>query len=290
MRKNQASLTATGIAIMRALESEKPENERLFYDPYARKFVPGFLFHFVRFFDRLGYTEWRGPGIMGFLAARERHIDEFLKARLAEGLRQLVVLGAGLDARAYRFKDLLAGVSVFEVDHPATQEVKIGLVRQMLGQLPANVFYVPVDFDSQDLGERLKVGGYADNLKTLFIWQGVVQYLRPARVDATLAFIAAHSGAGSAVIFDYMYSSLLDGTVRHSEVAKMHSDRWMAGEELVFGIPEGSMTDFLERRGFTDIQNADHTLLHEKYFQGANRKRMVAYGYAIASGFIKAPA
>lgn len=287
MRKNQSSLTATGIAIMRALESEKPEDERLFYDPYARKFVPGFLYYFTRFFDRIGHTEWRGPGVMGFLAGRERHIDEFLKARLADKLQQLVILGAGLDARAYRFEELKNGVKVFEVDHPASQQVKIEMVRRVLGQLPRHVSYVAVDFDRQELGERLKAEGYAQDQQTLFIWQGVVHYLAPAAVDSTLAFIAGHSGPGSAVIFDYMYSSLLDGTIKHGEVEKMHSDRWLAGEDLVLGIPEGSITEFLEKRGFANVQDADRTFLQHNYFTGKNSKRSVAYGYAIASAFVK---
>jgi O-methyltransferase involved in polyketide biosynthesis len=82
MRKNQTSMTAIGIAIVRGIESEKPEGVRICYDPYARKFVSSFLYNFVRFFDKLGYGEVRGPGVMGFLAVRERHIDEFLQSNL----------------------------------------------------------------------------------------------------------------------------------------------------------------------------------------------------------------
>src|SRR5512144_2803381 len=81
MRKSQSSMTAIGIAIVRAIESDRPEAERICFDPYARQFVNGALYHFVRFFDKLGYSERRGPGVMGFLAVRERHIDEYLKAR-----------------------------------------------------------------------------------------------------------------------------------------------------------------------------------------------------------------
>ncbi len=103
MRKNQTSMTAIGIAILRGIESEKPAGERLCYDPYARQFVNAALYHLVRFFDRIGYSERKGPGVIGFLSVRERHIDEFLERNLAEGVQQVVILGAGLDARAYRF-------------------------------------------------------------------------------------------------------------------------------------------------------------------------------------------
>ena len=287
MRKNQTSMTAIGIAIVRGIESEKPEGERICYDPYARQFVNGFLYHFVRFFDKLGYSETKGPGVMGFLAVRERHVDEFLKMQIQAGTEQVVILGAGLDARAYRFEELKK-ICVFEVDHPASQASKIEKVKQIFGDLPAHVTYVPIDFNAQTLEARLPESGYDESHKTLFIWQGVTQYLTPEAVDSTLAFITNYSPSGSSVIFDYMYPTLLDGTVRRGEVANMRSRRWASGEMLVFGISEGAVKDFLEKRGFADVKDADHKFLNDTYFHGLNAKRTVAYGYAIASAMVKA--
>ena len=286
MRKKQTSVTAMGIAIVRAIESEKPEGERVCYDPYAQRFVSRFLIRMVGFFDGLGYGEIRGPGVMGFLVARERHIDEFLQSCLAGGLDQLVILGAGYDARAYRFEQLKR-LRVFEVDHPATQKTKQGKVIEIFGGLPAHVTYVDVDFNTQSLAQRLAELGYNEALKTLFIWQGVTQYLTPEAVDGTLAFIANHSGAGSSVIFDYMYTSLLDGTLRHGEVDKMRGDRWMTGELLVFGIPEGSVKGFLEQRGFEQVQDANEVALQHAYMTGRSSRRKVAHGYAIASAVVR---
>jgi methyltransferase (TIGR00027 family) len=287
MRKNQSSMSAIGIAIMRGIESEKPANERICYDPYARQFVNPFLYKLVRFFDRTGYSEVKGPGVVGFLVARERHIDEYLKTCLDSGLEQLVILGAGFDARAYRFEELKHSVKVFEVDHPASQATKLEKLEQIFGSAPAHVVFVPVDFNSQRLDQCLFESGYEESLKTLFLWQGVTQYLNPQAVDATLAFIAQHSGPGSAVIFDYMYPTLLDGTIKRGEVANMRNKRWASGEMLTFGIPEGSVTQFLEQRGFTQVQDAGAKFLHDTYFQGENAKRTVAYGYAIASAVVR---
>ena len=283
MRKNQSSLTAVGIAIVRGIESEKPADRRMCYDPFARRFVNPLLYNFVRFFDRIGYSEIKGPGVMGFLTVRERHIDEYLKACLAEGVEQVVILGAGFDARAYRFDEFKNGVRVFEVDHPASQRSKIEQVTKIFGQLPGYITYVPVDFNTQTLEQRLPECGYAEQRKSLFIWQGVTQYLTPQAVDATLAFIAKHSDPGSAVIFDYMYPTLLDGTIKRGEVSNMRDKGWVSGETMVFGIPEGQVTAFLEQRGYTNVLDADHKYLHATYFHGPNVKRTVAYGYAIAS-------
>jgi methyltransferase (TIGR00027 family) len=218
MKQNRSSLTAAGIAIVRALESEKPAGERVCFDPYARRFVNAGLFYFVKLFALLGYANWKGPGVWEFLAARERYIDDYLEACLSNGLEQLVILGAGYDARAYHFDALRTGIKVFEADHPATQAVKLKKLEAIFGARPAHVTYVPIDFNQQTLAERLFESGYDERRKTLFIWQGVTQYLTPAAVDDTLTFVAGHAGPGSSIIFDYMEATLLHGAARHGEV------------------------------------------------------------------------
>jgi methyltransferase (TIGR00027 family) len=287
VRRSQSSMTASGIAIVRALESEKPAHERICYDPYARQMVSDALYHFVKFFDRLGYSEKRGPGVMGGLVVRERYIDDYLRSGLAQGVQQVVVLGAGYDARAYRFEGFQRGVKVFEVDHPATQQAKLKRLQKIFGSVPSYVIYVPIDFNTQTLEQRLRECGYDEQQKTLFIWQGVTQYLTPEGVDSTLAFVAHHSGPGSSIIFDYMYTSLLNGTVKHGEVSKMRRDRWLSNEVLAFGIPQGTIESFLEQRGFTQVHDANCKYLHDTYFTGVNAKRTVTDGYAIASAVVK---
>jgi methyltransferase (TIGR00027 family) len=156
VRKNQTSITAMGIAVLRAVESEKSVGERICFDPYARRFLPGWFYAMMRFFINTGYAEMRGKGVVGFLAARDRYIDDYLETRLKEGFNQLLSLGAGYDSRAYRFPALLeSGIRVFEVDHPATQQVKIQNVRRIFGKLPDHVTYVAVDFNTQTLMDCL---------------------------------------------------------------------------------------------------------------------------------------
>ena len=84
-----------------------------------------------------------------------------------------------------------------------------------------------------------------------------------------------------------MYPTLLDGTIQRGEVKNMRSRRWASGEMLVFGIPEGTVTEFLEPRGFTEVQDADHEFLRRTYLTGPNAGRTIAYGYAIASAVVK---
>lgn len=281
MRRNQTSLTAAGIAVARAIESQKPVDERICYDPYARRFAPGWLYFMTALFVKLGVAERRGPGVMGFLAARDRYIDDVLQDFLDTGLQQLVILGAGYDSRAYRFDGLKGRVKVFEVDHPATQADKLARVQAIYGALPAHVTYVAVDFNTQTLQKRLGESGYDPTLKTLFIWQGVTMYLTAGAVKDTLCFVVQHSALGSAIVFDYIYRSVLDGVQEHGEVSNMRRYRFMTGEGLTFGIEEGAVAVFLKERGFRQVRDMDAQGLKQVYFTGKNAGRKVTSGYGI---------
>jgi len=284
MKRNQSSLTAEGIAFARVMESRKPEGERVCYDPYARQFVNPAIYALMRLF--WGYARWRSPGVSDFLAARTRHLDECLRARLDDGIAQLVILGAGFDSRAYRFPQLKGRVKVFEVDHPATQAVKRARLKKIFGAIPDHVDFVPIDFERETL-DKLFAHGYDKRLKTLFIWEGVVMYLDPSSVDATLAWVAQNSGAASSIVFDYMYAEALSGTVKRSEVASMRRSQRFTGEGLVFGIPKGTIAEFLTQRGFYRVDNADADWLRRAYFTGVNQHRPIAPAYAIVQATIR---
>ena len=280
----QASTTAQGIAFVRALESSKPAGERICYDPLARRLISSAFYLLGKLFA--GYAERKGPGVIGFLAARCRYIDDYLQACLETGLDQLVILGAGLDSRAYRFGQLEGHVRVFEVDHPATQQVKLGKLAKIFGELPGHVTYVPIDFNAETL-QKLFDFGYSRQAKTLFIWEGVVHYLTAEAVDQTLEFVLRNSGSESSIIFDYAYASALTAAHKRSEVARMQRYRRFTGESLVFGIEEGQVEEFLRVRGYTQIQNVTSKDLERIYLTGVNRTRTIAPIYAIVHATVR---
>jgi methyltransferase (TIGR00027 family) len=278
MRQKQSSSTAEGMALVRAIEASRPAGERICYDPIARSLINGIKFTVNKLFIDSGIYERIAPGAIAFITARERYFDDFLKACLSEGLDQVVILGAGFDTRAYRIPGI-EKVRVFEIDHPATQDVKLKRLKKVIDPLPDYVTFVPVDFNTQTLGERLLASGYNERGKTLFIWQGVTMYLTPEGVNSTLAFIANHSGLGSAVIFDYFYNETLRDM-------KMKTVRWILrviGERLIFGIDEGQVEPFLTERGFRDVRNVTPDDLKRLYFTGPNAGRVIPMGVAIAS-------
>ncbi len=282
MKEQQSSRSAAGVALVRAIEAQKPEDVRICYDPYARALINGGIsFTFSKLVIDSGIYERMAPGAVAFIIIRERYIDDFLKAGLSEGLDQVVILGAGFDTRAYR----IAGIEkarVFEIDHPATQAVKLERLKKVVDPLPSYVTFIPVDFNTQTLGERLLAGGYDEQGKTLFIWQGVTYFLTPEGVDNTLAFIANHSGPDSAVIFDYFYNEVLRDESRRDVKALQRAAR-ISGERYLFGIDDGQIGPFLTRRGFRDVRNATLEDLKPLYFAGPNAGRVMPTGIAIVS-------
>lgn len=276
MKTTQSSRTAEGMALVRAIEMSRPQNKRIVADPLARSLVNGFSYTMSKLMIRSGLYARLSAGAFEFITARERYIDDFLKACLDEGLDQVVILGAGFDTRVYRITGM-EKTRVFELDHPATQTAKLQKLNKVIDPLPNYVTFVPIDFTTETLGDRLLASGYDEHGKTLFIWQGVTMYLTAESVDSTLAFIAHHAGPGSAVIFDYFYTETL---------RRMKTERRITraiGERLIFGIDEAQIEPFLTQRGFHDVRNADAAALQRLYFTGPNAGRKVIKGAAIAS-------
>jgi methyltransferase (TIGR00027 family) len=281
-KKQKTSASAAGVAMMRAIEMLKPEGVRICDDPYAQALIqPGFTYALLKWMINSGLYDRMAPGAVSFLVGRERYIDDFLKTCLREGLDQVVLLGAGYDTRPYRIPGM-EKTHVFEIDQAASQEDKLKRLEKVIHPLPANVTFLPVDFNTQSLGERLKSAGFNEGNKTLFIWQGVTYFLTTAGVENTLAFIAGHSGPGSAVVFDYFYNEILRDPKRF-EVQAMRRTARAFGEDYTFGIDRGQVEPYLTKRGFKDVTSVTMEDLKPVYFIGPNAKRTVNGSIAIAT-------
>jgi methyltransferase (TIGR00027 family) len=242
MREEKPNVGAEQVAAIRAAWSKRPEDERVCYDPLARHFLGPELASII---DDPNLTEAAAaaveestPGAIGCVGARTRYIDDYLKTCIGGGIEQLVIMGAGYDTRPYRFPELEGKVRVFELDQPATQKAKIEKIKMIFGSTPDHVVYVPIDFEREHMPEKLRASGFARNLKTLFIWEGVTMYITAEAVDATLAFVARNSGESSSIVFNYIFQSVVDGTCRTPDAEKMRqsyiqrggtSDIWHPG-------------------------------------------------------------
>jgi len=190
------------------------------------------------------------------MLVRTRFIDEALERAVAGGAAHVVILGAGFDSHAYRCQELLTNVRVFEVDRPATQELKQERVREALGGPPANLTYVPIDIQHEDLADVLRRHGHDQSLRTFFIMEGVTMYVPEEGLRATLRYVAGHP-AGSAIVFDFMYRPMVD-MLRNIDWAKVpdsfkpYVQRFLdliKDEPWVFGMPVGAEKTFLNECG-----------------------------------------
>lgn len=140
------------------------------------------------------------PRVSAYFALRHRFSEERLQSALEHGVRQVVLLGAGLDSFALRRPEVINEVRFVEVDHPASQQWKLDRL-EALGLRTSGVTYVAVDFATQDLATELAAVGVEVGAATFFTWLGVTQYISAEASLNTLAFVARH-GAGSEVVFD----------------------------------------------------------------------------------------
>lgn len=288
MKAYESSRTAYGTTLFRAIESRRPEGDRVCFDPMAKEFLepPVKMIARIPALSRRALKKFDGRGLgasYGFPVVRTRVIDDLLEERLRDGIKQLVIIGAGFDSRAYRFKEIPGKVTVFEIDHPATQGLKTKKVKKLLGGFPGHVLYVPVDLDRDDLWAGLMEKGYVSTVRTLYICEGLTMYLGGDAIDGMFSSIAGCSGPGSIIVFDYAYESAVNGT-SDAEDAK----RWLEflnnlGEPPRFGVPEGGVGDFLSSRGFKLLSNMTGPELESEYFKKNGRGQKVDSFIAIAT-------
>ena len=287
MKGARASEAAKGVAAHRAIEAEKPASVRILNDTVARKLLGSewTVIGISRLPHRIALwiTEQFAPGLHDYLVARARFIDERVQEGMRGGVTQLVILGAGFDSRAYRIPGIQDRVRVFEVDRPASQQEKLDALSRALGKIPHHVTYVPIDFHTDALPERLRESGYSDAQLTMFVMEGLTMYLRPDAVDETLAFVRAHASVGSSIVFDYTYPEVLSGTFPHRTARNLKRRMDRLGEPFAFGIPRGGAQEFLAARGFELLQDVDHDGLDRAYFSGQRRRACPIFSVAHAA-------
>jgi len=138
--------------------------------------------------------------------------------------------------------------------------------------IPKHVQFVPINFNKELLKDVLERAGYAHNVKTLFIWEGVIYYLEPEAVDATLEFINNSSHNESIIAFDYVIS-ITEENMKHYYGAKEFAQTWRkhrSGEPFRFAVDEGKIASFLEQRGLKIVKHLDNTDIENSFLLNEN--------------------
>ncbi len=285
MQPGQPSRTAFGAARHRAAH-QILERGSIFRDPLA---LPILGVDAETVVSEAGDDPWRRR-LRLFIAVRTRFAEDTLAAAVERGVRQLVVLGAGLDTYAYRNggpagsagnaerraeRDGGAGeLRIFEVDHPATQAWKRQRLADAAIAIPANLTYAPVDFERETLAGGLAAAGFDSSQGSFFTWLGVVPYLSEPAVFATLSYIATRPG-GAQVVFDYGNPPDAqpdpDG---HGRAFQALAERVAAaGEPLRSAFETAALCERLKALGFGELEDLGPRQIAARYFPDRPSRR-----------------
>jgi methyltransferase (TIGR00027 family) len=254
------SRTALSVALRRAAH-QRVDVPVVFEDRLAQRIVSAEA-------ERMGLSQ-NAPRrdssrtLRAFLVARSRYAEDTLAAAVHDGITQYVLLGAGLDTFSYR--NPYGGLRCFEVDHPATQHWKLGLLTEANIAIPPATTHVPVDFEHQDLTSQLVQKGFDPHQRTFFAWLGVVPYLTLPAFESTLDVIASQpSGSGFVMDYSLPRASLpsLEQLAHDSLAARVAA----AGEPFQLFFDPKKLHELLRVRSLLRIEDLDANSINQRYF------------------------
>ncbi|MCP4694593.1 MAG: SAM-dependent methyltransferase [Desulfobacterales bacterium] len=251
--EEKPSKTALWTTHMRALSTREENEEIRGRDSLAEIFLPEEEFKAIR--DMATIQEVREKyfviGVYEYVMARTRSFDRFFKQALDGAFEQVVFLGAGYDSRPYRFHERLGETRIFELDIPPTQERKKRCLVKAGVDIPDQLTYVPINFNTESIKDVLFAAGFDKDKKTLFMWEGVTYYLAREAVDATLEFVRSNTPAGSAIAFDYvaLWAGVFDA-YGVKELIEFNAKKQSGESGGFFMLEEGGVESFLSERGF----------------------------------------
>jgi methyltransferase (TIGR00027 family) len=257
MEAGRPSRTALGAAMHRAVH-QTLEGGAIFADPYALQILDDE----ARANLPVMAADPAHRPMRLFIAARSRFSEEAMAVCVARGVRQVVILGAGLDTFALRNPH--AGVTVYEIDYPTTQAWKRERLAQTGVALPPSLTFAPIDFERQSLGEGLSASGFRADEPAFFQWLGVTSYLTREAIVSTLDFVA--SIAGSEVVFEYAepFENYPPATranlVAIAESAAARGEPWLS----LFDAPD--MAALMQARHFAEFEDVTRAELAARYY------------------------
>lgn len=285
MLSNVRSRTAEATAAIRACHYAH-DRPHLFADPYAVHLTSP-LWRMIcrtRWLHRVvvrGLFRALRP-IHGWILVRDRLTEDALRTFAANGGRQFVLLGAGFDSTALRRPAWLSDVEIYEVDHPATQAVKLDRVANLEGAPQVTGFEaVAVDFEHERLGDGLARSSFDGAAPALFAWQGVIYYLSASAIRETLHEIAKLAVPGTELLFDFLLPewTLEPDSRRVLSFARMFTAR--LGEKYVSYHTVDGLRTLLAETGFEIVSIRLDRELEQTYIGERDDDLCVMRGFGI---------
>jgi methyltransferase (TIGR00027 family) len=278
MRNAKPSRTAQRVAMRRAAH-QLLDHPKVFEDPLAVAIAGGE--------SELPSDASRpySRTLRAFLAARSRYAEDRLAAAVARGVLQYVALGAGLDTFAYRNPFRAAGLHVFEVDHPATQEWKRARLGEAHISIPKETTFAAVDFERQSLSDGLLSAGFKKRRPAFFSWLGATPYLSRPAFDATIQFIAGMP-ASSGMVFDFALERSLLSLREQRTLDVLAARVALAGEPFRLFFDPVVLVRDLTLLGFGNIEDLSRDQINARYFAGRSDGLAVSGGGHLLSGWV----
>jgi methyltransferase (TIGR00027 family) len=271
MRHGQPSQTARGAAAYRAIH-QTLEGGAIFKDPFASRILDE---QTVVSLNEMAADEALRPMRL-FIAARSRFSEDTMTACVASGVRQVVVLGAGLDTFSLRNPFANLGVSVFEVDYAATQLWKRERIKAAGLIEPQSLIFAPIDFERESLSEGLTRVGFGPNQPAFFQWLGVVPYLTKEAVSSTLKFISKVPQA--VVVFDYAEPFQNYPSERRANVIATAERAAARGEPWLSLFDPAELLELLRSDGFKIVEDLGLPEIARRFYGDLRRDIRIGAG------------
>ncbi len=263
LAQGRPSTTALMMAIARAVH-QLLDDPLVLPDPIALPILGPALERAVRD-DPYRYNDPMARPMRAAAVARAMVADAELAEAAGAGVRQCVVLGAGLDTSAWRVPAAADGMRVFEVDHPATQAWKQDLLRQAGLSMPDWASAVPVDLQHGSLQAALEDAGFRGDRPACFVWLGVTPYLTEAAIEGTLRYVASLP-RGTCIVFDYRVDAGVLPPFERVMAAHMAGQVAALGEPWLSAFVPERLVQRLTAMGFGGVTDLDAPALNARYF------------------------
>jgi len=294
MKENQPSFTAMSVAYMRAFHSIHA-TDKIFDDYLAYNLIPNEKIALIeRYWIEQCWTcdqQLNDPEptascseqaitlksltkaaheFAGIFSSRARYAEDALEKAVNQGVKQYVILGAGMDTFAFRQPEMMEKLEVFEVDYPSTQEFKLHRLAELEWEHPTKLHFIPVDFTKESLVTVLtRSSSYDPNVKSLFSWLGVVSYLSQEDIFATLRSIAVVAPAGSIVVFNYADTNTFIPEKLSLQMKEFLKLLRKIGEPIkMSGFNPSRLAEDLKSLGFLLQEDLGPVNIEERYFKG----------------------
>jgi len=204
------------------------------------------------------------PGY-GWAILRTRYAEDALEEAVRRGVRQYVIVGAGFDSFALRQPAFARDVEVFEIDHPATQDLKRQRLRGCDVPLPRTLHFVPADLSQEKISDALARSTFRSADAAFFAWLGVTQYLTREANLVTLRGIAACSASGSTLVFTYVDQRALGTDPVTTSVGRLQGAFAAAREPWLSGFDPALLAEDLAAVGWILVEDLDGLDAKKRY-------------------------